>query len=56
LITASENGHVQVVKALLERGADIRMATDNGSTARSVATDPEIVSMLQASQAQTLEA
>ena len=37
LYIASQNGHVEVVRVLAERGADINKADDNGATPLSLA-------------------
>lgn len=50
LISASQNGHAEVVRLLLEKGADVRRHDDQGETALERAREghyPEIVSMLE---------
>ena len=37
--TASSNGHIEVVKLLLEKGADITIASDSGWTPLNSASD-----------------
>ena len=46
MLIASVIGHVAVVKVLLEGGADVGRANNNGFTPRSLATVPEIIEML----------
>ena len=50
LYTASEYGHVDVARALVEGGADITKATNDGSTPLQIATKrkhTEIIHLLE---------
>ena len=52
---ASQEGHVQVVRVLLDRGADIKKATVDGRTPWAVAKffyHPEIVRLLERAKTQ----
>ena len=54
MIVATDNGHTQVVEALLKAGADFKKLTGDGETALMIATDhghTEIVQLLQAAAA-----
>ena len=59
MIIASQKGHVEVVRALLDRGADIKQATNQGYTPLMAAKlfkqtekQTEIIRLLERAQAQ----
>jgi ankyrin repeat protein len=46
---ASQNGHIEVVRALLDKGADVSSERDDGATALAMASQsghPDVVQVL----------
>jgi ankyrin repeat protein len=46
LMIASQNGHLDVVQALLSKGADVNAKRNDGATPMTLAKDPEVKTLL----------